>query len=94
MRVKKLSYILKSKKRKKLSLRDGMSEALEELRTMRQEMEEMRKELVKLKQLQMGGEYVEEESKQQQQAAIPHPPGGLIKIFHAYGNSMSQPSVI
>lgn len=46
-------------KRKKMDLQEGMFEALEELRTMRREMEEMRKELAKLKQLQMGTEEAE-----------------------------------
>ena len=44
----------KKKVKKRVDLREGMSEALEELRSMRHEMEQMRKELAKLQQMQMG----------------------------------------
>jgi hypothetical protein len=42
-------------KPRRLDLREGMAEALNELRSLRSEMEQMRKELANLKQLQYGG---------------------------------------
>ena len=60
-----------AKQKKILDLREGMTEALEELRTMRREMEEMRKELAKIKQLQMGEDYeLDEELDEQQQQQL------------------------
>ena len=41
------------KHKKKMDLREGMTEALEELRTMRREMDKMHKDLAKIKQLQI-----------------------------------------
>jgi len=41
------------KRKKKMDLREGMTEALEELRTMRREMDKMHKDLAKIKQLQV-----------------------------------------
>lgn len=48
----------KKESKKRVDLREGMSEALKELKSMRHEMEAMRKELATLKQLQMGEEAV------------------------------------
>jgi hypothetical protein len=59
----------KSMLRKRVDLREGMSEALDELRSLRQEMERLREELGALKRLQMGGEFVDPEEEAKTQAA-------------------------
>lgn len=59
--TKKSSSLSAPPKKKRIDLREGMVEALEELHRLREEMEAMRKEIAALKMLQMG---VEEETGQ------------------------------
>ena len=76
--------------KKRVDLREGMSEALEELRSMRHEMEQMRQDLLTLKRLQMGEDYVDPEAEAQSKTAVAHRQRKRQREFEQLSNEVER----